>query len=252
MKGITRFQGGNRELWKEHLAQLANDCHSPEDGRFCSTELGSVGNNVSLVDLEDFHKERIPGLKRMVDEISKVHVMPDLYPKVSVEVWSSVARGAAGAYDPGSKMIRLAEDDGFNASTFVHEFGHHLTLAENGDSKSEFASRVIRDPELKEWLGAVKATPQFLKLHDTMRGGDGSVQITQGQRDHATYLADTRELFARSYAQWIQERSGSGVLKFQHDAIQKRTGGIYQWSDEEFKPIGLALDAWFTKKGLLR
>lgn len=231
---------------------FTNSCHNPPGpggGRFCSDELGSVGNNVSLSDLEQYHGERIPGLQRMIAEISKVHVMPDLYPKVTVEVWSDIRGGAAGGYEPGSKTIRLAEDSPFNQSSFVHEFGHHITLAEAGEGKTEFLIRVQNDPELRTWHDAVKATPQYAEMARVRAGGPG---ITAGQRDHAAYLMDARETFARSYAQWIEVKSGSGVLKFQHDKIMDRTKGIYQWEPKQFEPISAAMTAYFQKRGLLR
>lgn len=217
-----------------------NDCHSEGTGKFCSDGRSLVSVGVDLRDLRKHHGERISILQEVVDSVNSVVGVPEGYPEARVEIWSDL-QGAHGTYDPGGNVIRLSEDSEFNSSTLVHELGHHFTLAESGEGKMDFLKRVKKNPELNLWLEAVRATPQHKILLE--REGAGS--------EHASYLRDSRELFARSYAQWIADRSGSGVLKSQHDFIRS-VDNLYQWSDSEFKPIGLALDNYFSSIGWLR
>lgn len=223
-------------MWKDHLAALANDCHSPEDGRFCST-----GGGVDLSDLDRFHKERVPGLKRMLAVVDTVIDIPSDYPKARVEIWDGMG-GAAGSYLQSEKLIRLAEDSPFNASTIVHELGHHLSLAERGQTKMEFLNETYNDPNLREMDLAMRETPQWKRLFEAQGKGN----------EQASYMLDKRETFARIFTQYVAWKSGSGVLKFQIDAIQEKTQDNYHWDWNDFPSIGVHMDNYFKEKGWVK
>jgi hypothetical protein len=228
------------------VMDFSNDCHDA-GGRFCAG-LSSVKDNARLSDVSKNYPERVGSLNAALSAIDSVHGLPAGFPPCSIEIWSEMG-GAKGAYNQGEHLIKLAEDAGaYQSSTLCHEFGHHITLGEKGQGKVEFYKELSTDPELKAWHNAVKATPQFLHFHNI----EGSVTATQDARDYASYLKDPRELFARSYSQWIATRSGNKTLLDQHAKLKNMADGMYQWSDSEFKPIGAALDAYFSKRGLLR
>lgn len=230
------------------ILNLANSCHNESDGKFCSDGKALVEVGIDLRDLSKHFPERLGHLQRIVELISTVHGMPEGFADAKVEVWSNLA-GAKGAYVVGDNLIKLDEDSPeYAASVLCHEYGHHLTLSERGEGKVEFYQLLSKDPELKAWHNAVKATPQFAKMAKT----EGDIGEFADTRDHASYLKDPRELFARSYSQWIATKTGDAVLLKQHQMMRDETKGLYQWSSEEFEPIGKAMDAWFEKRGWLR
>lgn len=236
--------GNSREVM-----DFTNTCHSAETGEFCSdgSALVSVKGNVSLANVKDTHPERLGSLQRTLNAISSVHGISEGLPSCSVEIWGTIG-DAKGVYDQGKHLIKIGEDEGaFQASTLCHEFGHHLTLGVEGQGKVEFYSSIKKEG-LSDWWAAVKATPEFLHFHNI----EGSVTASGDARDYASYLKDPRELFARSYSQWIAARSGNPTLVKQNSELRKKADGMYQWSDSEFEPIGHALDAWFAKKGWLK
>lgn len=232
---------------KEEVLRLefVNDCHNPEDGRFCSSgeALVSVKGNMNLSDIKKNYPERVGHLNRIVELIDKVHGVPEGFQNASIEIWSNLG-SASGAYVPGEGLIKLdAYSPEFNASTLLHEYGHHLTLSERGQSKTDFEGEVQQDIELRNWRDAVEQTPQYKELKRQDRD-EGS--------ERASYLRDTRELWARSYSQYISTKTGDKTLLDQHKKMYEQTDGIYQWTNSEFEPIGRAMDAWFAKKGWLK
>jgi hypothetical protein len=232
---------------QEVLYLFSNDCHSAEDGKFCSNgkALSSVG--IDLQDLGKFHGASKADLERIVGVINSVHGVPEGFPKAKVEVFSEMGQ-AEGAYNAGEKLIKLKEDGEFPLGTLCHEFGHHISLGEHGWTRQEFAVLVKETPELNTWLNAVKKT----KAYNVFLGIRSYTTNTKEQRDYASYLMDPRELFARSYSQWVASRSGDKELIAQNAEVGKKANGYYQWSDAEFKPIGAALDKHFKKLGWLR
>lgn len=228
------------------VMDFSNDCHDA-GGRFCSSGMG-VKENVGLSDVSKNYPERVGSINAALSAIDSVHGLPAGFPPCSIEIWSEMG-GAKGAYNQGEHLIKLAEDAGaYQSSTLCHEFGHHITLGERGQGRVEFYKELSTDPELKAWHNIVKATPQFKHFLDI----EGSVSATGDARDYASYLKDPRELFARSYSQWIATRSKNKTMLDQNEKLKNMADGNYQWSDSDFKPIGVALDAYFSKRGLLK
>lgn len=72
---------------------------------------------------------------------------------------------------------------------------------------------------------------------------------------HIAYLLSREELFARSYVQFIAERSRSALLKSQLDDARQQRGQIYyprQWDSDDFAPISTALAMEFRDLGWMR
>ena len=75
--------------------------------------------------------------------------------------------------------------------------------------------------------------------------------------DHAyvEYLLEPKELFARSYVQYIVVNSQNRVLQRQLDDLrQEPLTSLYplQWDEEDFLPIADALDAVLQQRGWIR
>lgn len=107
-----------------------------------------------------------------------------------------------------------------------------------------------KNPLVAEWRKAVNASAAIAKIKEFKAPGQ-----PYGIKKHAKYLLEGKEMFARSYAQWIATRSNDPVgmaelRKYQApDPGQHEIGRSRQWSDEDFKPIGEALDRLFEKQG---
>lgn len=235
---------------RTQVLKFVNDCHSPSNGQFCSdgSLLTRVVDNVDLRDINKTHPERFGAMVRVMGIIDSIHGVPDGYPVASVEVWSEIGGGAKGAYNQGEHLIKLAEDSPeFAATTLCHEYGHFLSL-QSGEGKMDFLNKIKKDPSLNSWYDAVKSTPQFQKLNEMQ----GNSDLPRSVQDHADYLLDSRELFARSYSQFIATKSGDKTLVDQHKKMYEQTDGLYSWTDKEFEPIGAALESWLRGKGWMR
>lgn len=119
---------------------------------------------------------------------------------------------------------------------------------------------------LTDWLRAVRESPEYERLQ----------KATLMQHATHEYLSRPKELFARSVAQWIATRSEDPALlqglrawqslpethmvevedymgrKRQAEASIPDHMRYRHWSDENFAPIGEALDSVFERMGWLR
>jgi len=165
-------------------------------------------------------------------------------------------------YDPllassGSKgMFRGRASDGYpeigiqpgmppaiEAATFTHEFGHLLdyTLKSGPGYASE-----SNDDLMKEWDVAVKASSSYKRL-SALTSADGTVDR---ERALTIYLMKGRELFARSYAQFIAARCHDQNLLnwlevMTDEAADDRMPS--QWTEEDFAPIAVAIENTLRK-----
>lgn len=76
---------------------------------------------------------------------------------------------------------------------------------------------------------------------------------TQQVLKHASYLLKKKEVFSRSYAQWIAIRSGNNSqLRRELRRMQAQTRHVpIQWSDSDFAPISEAMENVFRELGWL-
>lgn len=220
--------------------EFYNKCHNPEGpqgGQFCS-------ENIDLSGVENVDRRIAKRLRGVADVISSVHDLPRTFPKTNVILGNSSIVGAEtdmgntdGLYDSATDTIRLNEDNitGIDI-TFVHEFGHHVSLGEEGNfSLNQFQDKIDRSTSLSKWRETVQAS-------DTIKGLTERQDKTKNGYDE--YLLDDREIFARSYAQWIAVRSGDATLTDQLERNRSNNPN-FQWQDDEFEPIAQALDEHF-------
>ena len=146
--------------------------------------------------------------------------------------------------------------------TVVHEVGHFLDLA-GVDAGGQFAS--VNSPLLDGWRTAVKKSEAVQKLGRlrnpsvlTVPVGtpDGTVVEYPVDKGYVGYLMGTRELWARSYAQFVATRSGLPELlaQLEEQRRQPMTGIDYptHWSDADFAPIAREMEALFRQKRWMR
>jgi hypothetical protein len=129
------------------------------------------------------------------------------------------------------------------ALTMAHEAGHLLDLEAIGENGS-FAT-AAGDAEMKKVLAAANDTESIRALRDKLNNVE-SMETRRGLR----YLLKPEEIWARAYAQFITEQSGSPLLVRQLAAAIKMDA-LRQWSPEDFKPVSDAIKTMFQNLGWL-
>jgi hypothetical protein len=199
--------------------------------------------------------ERIPSsaathgrpVREALDAIRSVHRAPEGMPRIPVV--STSARGYNGQFSfhlpspAGSgRPVEIALSRVQNpspASTFAHEFGHFLDHSGIGTVADSFATTTGADRALMDgWRTALEDSAAVRRLRGMPRTG------------RTSYLLDERELWARSYAQWISTRSGNQTMI--REIASRNAGSIpSQWEAADFEPIADAMDRLFDQLGLL-
>lgn len=112
------------------------------------------------------------------------------------------------------------------ASTFMHEFGHVVdkaTLSKGPSPMSMFPGPHLNKKQskaLERWSRALMDTDEVKRLVFALEtghfpvGDDGRyIPVDYGLHEHIKYLISPAEMWARSYAQFIAERSGDRIIK---------------------------------------
>jgi hypothetical protein len=101
---------------------------------------------------------------------------------------------------------------------------------------------------MEGWRNAVEGS----RAHDLLEALRDNEAEDEQARQHARYLIEYRETWARSYAQYIANHSGSVVLRSQLANIRSYTEGTFAyWEDDDFAPIDAAIHSIFEAKGWL-
>jgi len=170
---------------------------------------------------------------------------------------SSRARGTP-------KWIELSARGDTPGLSMAHEVGHFLDH-QAIDKRGAYASET--SPLLGGWRDATHASDAYRRLKALSGAGPlAQVDITRpdGSKESVEYRVDRRwvqyalqdrELFARSYAQYVANRGGVSLL--QKELGAERASDLHQrypsqWDDADFEPIAGALDALFRGLGWLR
>jgi len=143
--------------------------------------------------------------------------------------------------------------------TLAHEIGHLLDL-KGIDTPNQFASET--SSILDKWRDAVISSEAITKLGNIHKSPDGIFTETLPtgnaveylvDRNYADYLLDNKEVWARSYSQYIALKSGNNIMLSQLDVLRDQPhNGIYyaeQWDNADFEPIMLAIDHAFEQLG---
>jgi hypothetical protein len=126
-----------------------------------------------------------------------------------------------------------------------------------GAGQGKFTS--ISDPLFDEFRQAAKNSQAIKDIEEYLATGkapavvrDSSLTDLSPERRYARYLLTTEETWARAYAQYVAVRSGDATLMKQlNDLREEKTQKYYpsQWEDDDFKPIGEAIDRLMIKLG---
>lgn len=168
--------------------------------------------------------------------------------------------------------IRIRSTGDHKAFTFVHELGHYLDhvgiRAPEGSDEYKARRRMVqvesgmnRHPEtpMKAVWEAIQESPSYKEIQRRRHDPEH-----RWQSKYYAYLISPVELWARAYSQWIGTKApdslvGRGLRQAQEDYgkdASDRERGVTrywsgQWEDEEFKPIGAAIEEMFRGMGWL-
>ena len=110
-------------------------------------------------------------------------------------------------------------------------------------------SATVQNSAAYKTLVSKKLNPGNYKVSVTTSSGKASFGPNVQQLE---YLLDVKELWARSYAQYIAIKSGNKAMLSQLKTQQNDIlYGERQWSKADFKPIMDEIDKLFKAKGWL-
>lgn len=178
--------------------------------------------------------------KAIIDE---VHSAPPL-PKVLVDGKTQPENDAELVHDTAGNVFRMGVKDvpgqKFN---LTHETGHLIDLKGFGTVGSASEAH----PDLQEWRDAVRGTKLFRQMEKK-----AATTLDPEAKKYWRYLSSHTEMWARSYAQFIAERSGDPPLVTGVKEARKFGIAGGHWTERDFAPVRTAIEKLFTKKGWLK
>lgn len=190
-------------------------------------------------------------VKEALESIDKVHgdgILKDIpFKKVR-------AQYEAAFFNRNGQPTQIHQSASAKSPAFslTHEMGHYFDLHTIGtpgqwDSDQD-GSRVNQIIKIAKKSNALKAIQKA--LDDGRMKLNGEMQnLSTGVRNHLNYLLYPKEIWARSYAQYIAKRSGNKSMLAGLKEMVDYKGIPYQWVDEDFSEIEKAIDRLFLDIG---
>lgn len=85
-----------------------------------------------------------------------------------------------------------------------------------------------------------------------VKNSDAYKTLLAKHGEYRDYLLRTKELWARSYAQYVAQRSGNVRLRAQIQDVRAGQTNFWresQWAEADFAPIASAIDQLFSSLG---
>jgi hypothetical protein len=182
-------------------------------------------------------------LRQALAAIDRIHG-DGLLVQITVQPDSTIAEQATyDRIEPHGVPYRIAIRPRVNhpGLLLVHEIGHFLDHQGIG-VPGEFAS--LGGPELANWRELIVASRAISELNEFRQH-----LANPESRQFLDYLLGYDELWARSYEQYVASRSHDSELF--HQLSEARHPPFWPsrvprlWNEQEFDPIGQAIDALF-------
>lgn len=197
-------------------------------------------------------------LREAIAAIDRVH-KDGVLPIIPVTCASLTNRHGQFSRTDGRISIEVNPASRSAALTMVHEVGHFLDYSALGNA-GEWACEV--PGLLDRWRGAVSSSRGVQRLRPLLKSGldvttetvtGGTVVEYSVKQDYLRYMLQPRELWARSYAQFIAVGSGDMILLRQLEVLRTRKENRFyygeQWEAEDFLPISASIEAIFYDLG---
>lgn len=126
--------------------------------------------------------------------------------------------------------------------SFIHELGHFIDFSAVG---RQGTFETLNGSAFTKVLNKIKSSDAYTKLIELK-----TTSTDYRVRDYVKYLMDERELWARSYAQYIAEKSNNKILLTQLEK-NRNLAFPFQWSETDFKGIKEEIDILFKELGWL-
>ena len=216
-----------------------------------------------MLDVPD--SERYASVRAVIAAAEAVMTFPTM-PTLPVRIVSAVNGGGEGAYvrQRGGPPLRIeiAEQAEHPELTTAHELAHYLDDCGFGTFDG-WASE--SEPRLEALRQAWENTVSVRALRTGLETGQLAASLPSGvlvefplmseERENCRYYLQGRELFARSYAQYLADKSKNRVLLRQVRQRRESVEGRFyhvQWAEGDFRAVAQALDQILEGYGWLR
>jgi hypothetical protein len=195
-----------------------------------------------------FHED----LYLAVRELDRVHgdgELPDLPVLIELNLEPD-GRFIARGIEPSTIVLRA--NGPYRGFTLLHEIGHLIDYCAFPEPGS-FASESGWD-ELAPWRDACEASRTRGQLTARIAALLQSLPTASDtERRRLLRMLELSEFWARSYAQYVATRSGHPELVADLNAQRASSSGrVYyplHWDDDDFRPIGEAIETLFRRIG---
>lgn len=197
--------------------------------------------------------------KKIIEALSaidEVHKGGNL-PGIPIEEVTNLGAGVEGAFQRtvnGKPVkIQVLKTAQNKLMTVTHEIGHYIDLTAINPAGHMAESKI--NGALSEWWKAVENSDAFKKWKEIKQNGglvDANGKLTRRIDDtFIDYSMRQRELWARSYAQFIATRTSNSEMKKE---LASRLTNLTpdQWDDSDFAPIEKAIYNLFRMMGWMK
>jgi hypothetical protein len=200
-------------------------------------------------------------LREAIAAIDRVHGDGDL-PRIPVRLIPGVSDFGRFRFDSDSGepiSIAINPNQPHRQFSLLHEIGHFWDWQALGEGRG-FGSAT--SPALNSWRLGILASRAFRALAALNAQGMAVVQregvpqfltLTVDQRLAVTRFVRTEEFWARSYAQFMAQRTGEAELLQSLAMVRNRNPNLVyypiQWDDDDFDPIANTIEVLFHDLG---
>lgn len=211
------------------------------------------GTVTDVLDVQLTSSDSAAAAKEALSLIDSVHSVDSL-PKLPV-VKPAPGTTHMGGYlrnpDGTPENIQLRPGTMTPRLTIAHEVGHFIDHAAFGQGHN-FGSEM--NTAFDEWRTAVHASSAYndLKGVEQARGYMFLGRKQKVSQEHIEYLMSDKELWARSYAQFIAVETGDATMLSELVAARGLAEPGYQWSDADFEPVRDSIRNLLRSRGWLK
>lgn len=248
--GFTKYLADKKDM----LAALKSEPYWMRDNKqylsVAAPEPAKAGKTINQIStqftkIEEKIKDPVNHALKAIDDVHGDGILDDIPFKHSK---SSKYNGQITFIGRNANDIKLTSASPAPEVTIAHEMGHYLDYYSIGDRRG-WASAIESSPagkvvKVAKESKTMKNIGDILLKRRVQINGEPQL-ISPALRKHLRYLEQDHEIFARAYAQYIAEKSGSKVMISGIDKAVLRDGKIgysHQWDWDDFKAISEAFD----------